>query len=361
MLRLSAQCVTAACSAIAFAGPVASVTADAAQRTFVASYGSDAASCALNTPCRSFGTAIAHTDAQGEIIVLDSAGYGRVTITKSVSIVAPAGVYAGISVFAATNGIDINGPNVTAKLRGLTINGQGGAHGISFTQGTSLYVEQCVVSDMGSQGIHLETGIAHVTDSTIRNSVGAGIRAESGAAVVVDRSRIERNGTGVHVLNGPRMTITNSVVSDNGGTAGIYIQSTDGSDTDAAVTESNISHNTNAGIQAIANGTGSTVRLLAARNTIGFNGGSGLSVDSTNSGITTGMISDNAVMRNLFHGIYVHGADTTAALAANAISGNYPAGVLQNGSPLVWTRSNNVARGNLINDIDAALTPIVGD
>lgn len=361
MLRLSTRCVTAACLSLALAGPGASVSADAAQRTFVASYGSDAASCALNTPCRSFGTAIAHTDDKGEIIVLDSGGYGRVTIAKSVSIFAPAGVYAGISVFATTNGIDIDGPNVIVKLRGLTINGQGGAHGISFTQGTSLYVEQCVVSDMGSQGIHLETGIAHLTDSTIRNSAGDGIRAESGAAVVVDRSRIEGNGTGVHVLNGPTMTITNSVVSGNRGAAGIQIESTNGSDTDAAITESNISHNTNAGIRAIANGSGSTVRLLAARNTIGFNGSTGVIVDSTNSGITTGMISDNAVMRNLFHGIYAAGAGTTATLAANAISGNYPAGVLQNGSPLVRTRSNNVAQHNLVNDVDAVLTPVSGD
>lgn len=359
MRRLSARYVTAACSALALAGPLASVIADAAQRTFVASYGLDANTCALNSPCRSFGTAITHTDDQGEVIALDSAGYGRVTITKSVSIVAPTGIYAGISVSAGTNGIDIDGPSVVVKLRGLTINGQGGTHGISFTQGTSLFVEQCVVSDMGSQGIHLETGMTHVTDSTIRKSVGEGIRAQSGAAIVVDRSRIERNSTGVHVLNGS-MTITNSVVSGNGGTAGIQIETTNASDTDAAVTESNISHNASAGIQAISSGTGS-VRLLAARNTIGFNGGSGLLVDSTNTGIVTGMITDNAIMRNLDSGILVLHTNTRVTLSANAISGNNPAGVLQNGSGIIRTRSNNVSQDNLVNDIDGALTPIAGD
>jgi hypothetical protein len=40
------------------------------------------------------------TGAGGEIIVLDSGGYGPVTINQSVAIRAPAGICAGISVFA---------------------------------------------------------------------------------------------------------------------------------------------------------------------------------------------------------------------------------------------------------------------
>jgi hypothetical protein len=216
MASVSVRRVAAACCALALAGPVASIATHAAQRTFVASYGSDGASCTLNAPCRSFGTAIAHADDRGEVIVLDSGGYGRVTITKSVSIVAPSGVYAGITAFTGTNGIDVQGAGVTVKLRGLTISGQGGVHGISFTQGTSLHLDQCVVSDMGGQGVHLETGIAYVADSTIRNSAGDGIRAETGAVVVVSRSRLEHNNIGVHVLNGPAVTIANSVVSGSG-------------------------------------------------------------------------------------------------------------------------------------------------
>src|SRR5262245_34837012 len=69
----------------------------AAQRTFVASTGSDANPCTLTAPCRSFATAIANTSPNGEVIVKDTAGYGPVTITKSVSIVSPPGVYGGIA------------------------------------------------------------------------------------------------------------------------------------------------------------------------------------------------------------------------------------------------------------------------
>jgi len=60
-----------------------------AQRTFVASTGNDAAPCSLAQPCRGFARAITQTNAGGEVIVLDSAGYGPVTITKSVSLIAP--------------------------------------------------------------------------------------------------------------------------------------------------------------------------------------------------------------------------------------------------------------------------------
>ncbi|MEO8674060.1 MAG: hypothetical protein ABI569_00675, partial [Casimicrobiaceae bacterium] len=67
-----------------------------AQRTFVASNGVDNPVCSIASPCRGFAAAVAATSAGGEVIVLDSAGYGTVTISQAVSIIAPAGVYAGV-------------------------------------------------------------------------------------------------------------------------------------------------------------------------------------------------------------------------------------------------------------------------
>ena len=75
---------------------------------------------------RSFDTAIGAVGSNGEVIVLDSGGYGRFDVTKSVTVTAPPGVYAGISVFDGTNGVDINTAGVEVILRGLGINGQGG-------------------------------------------------------------------------------------------------------------------------------------------------------------------------------------------------------------------------------------------
>ena len=71
----------------ALAAVLAAPPSHAIQRTFVASNGNDANACTLPAPCRSFTAALLKTSASnGEIIVLDSAGKGPVTIAKSVSV-----------------------------------------------------------------------------------------------------------------------------------------------------------------------------------------------------------------------------------------------------------------------------------
>src|SRR5438034_10850509 len=56
-------------------------------RTFVSGQGNDSNSCSVTQPCRTLQAAMALTLAGGEIYVLNSAGYGSVTINKSVTIV----------------------------------------------------------------------------------------------------------------------------------------------------------------------------------------------------------------------------------------------------------------------------------
>ena len=137
-------------ASIAFALSLFSTTGAAmtAQRTFVASTGSDVDPCSIAAPCRGFARAITQTSAGGEVVVLDSAGYGSVTVTKSVSIIAPAGIYAGISVLSG-DGVTVNAPGATVVLHGLSINGQGGDRGVSLLAAARLRVENCVVSGMG--------------------------------------------------------------------------------------------------------------------------------------------------------------------------------------------------------------------
>src|SRR5215831_15892668 len=109
---------------LAVALPVMAATAP---RTFVASYGNDTHPCTLTQPCRGFVTAAAKTSAGGEVIVLDSAGYGRVQLFQSISIIAPPGVYAGISVDVdAGVTVDDSGSGAAVTLRGLTITAAGG-------------------------------------------------------------------------------------------------------------------------------------------------------------------------------------------------------------------------------------------
>src|SRR5438477_9591417 len=116
-------------------GPTAAkrIAAGPAQRTFVsAASGDDVNPCTRALPCRNFQAAIAQTTSGGEVVVLDSGGYGPVTISQAVSLVAPPGVYAGISVFSGA-GITVNaGPSDVVTIRGLTLNGLGGNTGIEF-------------------------------------------------------------------------------------------------------------------------------------------------------------------------------------------------------------------------------------
>src|SRR5947209_6183923 len=112
-----------------------------AGRSFVsAGTGSDANPCTRSLPCRSFGAALATTVAGGEVIALDSGGYGPVSINKAISIVSPAGIYAGITgSVALTPAVLINaGASDRVVLNGLTLNSTGSHDGIDITAAGSV-------------------------------------------------------------------------------------------------------------------------------------------------------------------------------------------------------------------------------
>jgi len=94
-------------------------------RTFVSGTGNDAsATCGRAAPCRTFAAAITRTSEFGEIAVLDPAGYGTVTITKSISIVDDGVGEAGIRPPPGGFGIRISADEkAIINLRSLTIGG----------------------------------------------------------------------------------------------------------------------------------------------------------------------------------------------------------------------------------------------
>ncbi len=132
---------------------------------------------------------------KGEVIVLDSAGYGPVTITKSVSLIAPNGIYAGVTV-STGDGITSMRPERIVVLRGLSINGQGGDNGINLLQAERLRIESCVISNMGVDGImHSASGAELIVlDTIVRDNGGSGIGGDTNASIVLDHVRSEHNG-----------------------------------------------------------------------------------------------------------------------------------------------------------------------
>jgi len=132
-----------------------------AARTFVSGQGTDTGACPVTSPCRSFAYAVTQTAASGEIVVLNSAGYGPVTIAQSLTITNPGGVEAGVTATSGSNAITIDTTAAsTITLRGLTLEGGGaGLNGINVTpslpgSGSSLLnIIGCTVKDFTGSGL----------------------------------------------------------------------------------------------------------------------------------------------------------------------------------------------------------------
>jgi len=80
-----------------------------ATRTWVSGVGDDVNPCSRTAPCKTFAGAISKTATGGFINVLDSAGYGTLTITKSITIDGE-GAHAGVLATGGINGLTSTAP-----------------------------------------------------------------------------------------------------------------------------------------------------------------------------------------------------------------------------------------------------------
>jgi hypothetical protein len=161
-----------------------------ANRTFVSGQGADANPCTLPAPCRSFAQAITQTNAGGEITILDTAGYGPVTITKAVSIVNDGVGEAGVTMTTASDAITVAaGVNDEVNLRGLTLVGGGvGNNGVTITGGGSVNIQNSVIRGFLHQGINMvpsSNSKLVVLDTTVSANFGAGIEVDPSGNVTV--------------------------------------------------------------------------------------------------------------------------------------------------------------------------------
>jgi hypothetical protein len=164
-------------------------------RVFVSVNGNDGNTCSnVATPCRTFGGGITQVDDGGEVIVLDTGSYGGTTITKGVTLDVPPGVVA----FAAQP-FTINAPGKNVTLRGLTLKAltPGTGVAVTFTAGTTLTIENCVINGW-SDGIDINAaGTLIVRDSVFKNMVNVGIQValvSGNAFATVIRCQFENNG-----------------------------------------------------------------------------------------------------------------------------------------------------------------------
>jgi hypothetical protein len=192
-----------------------------ATRTWVSGVGDDANPCSRTAPCKTFAGAISKTAAAGEINIIDPAGYGGVTITKSITING-GGSYASILV-SGTNGVVVNvGASDVVTIRNVSINGLGtGLSGIKMLGSGSLFVENVDIHQFADKGIDFQpTGAAQlfVANAAIRNT-GGGILVKPAAGISttaqVRDSILEQNVYGIRAEDRSSVSIERSTAAGN--------------------------------------------------------------------------------------------------------------------------------------------------
>jgi hypothetical protein len=280
-------------------------------RTFVSGNGSDTNPCSLTAPCRSFAQAITQTNAGGEIAVLDTAGYGIVTINKAVSIINQDGVEAGITTASATDGITIGaGAFDVVNLRGLTLVGGGiGTHGITFTSGGTLNIQNCSIRGFTSQGVNFvptASSKLNVSDTIVSNNGFEGILVQPTGNGVANTAFFERVQS---IGNGTGFSVTGQ--SATGGTL--------------AATANTSAASGNIGGFAVISLGGGAVTTFAVINSAAIGNGTGLS--STNAGATM-FIAGSTVSGNATHGFNIQTSGLIKTFGNNNITDTNNVGTL---------------------------------
>lgn len=267
------------------------VTASAqATRTWVSGVGDDVNPCSRTAPCKTFAGAISKTATNGEINCLDPAGYGAITITKSITI--DCEDTQGSILGALTNGVIVNITSATDtkkafKLRGVSINGAGtGINGIRVLSANSVHLNEVVIDGFTQHGISVEnstTALKMVVDQTFirsnnQHAINCFIVNPGSANLVINDSVLSGNGgNGLNMSSVAKASINDSVIFGNA--TGVLASSTD-----LTVTDCEISANT-IGITAQL---GANVRLTGNSITGNGTGLSGSQIISLGDNVVTG-------------------------------------------------------------------------
>jgi hypothetical protein len=269
-------------------------------RTFLSGGGNDVGTCPLTAPCRSLGYAITQQAPNGQMILLDTAGYGVVTITHAVSIISEGHI--SLVNVPSGNGITINaGPSDSIVLRGLTVDGLGtGSNGIVFNSGGSLTITNCLVQNFVGSSASAGSGIylhpistsptITILNTTVSNNGYAGLyyypQGTGTPKITVDHLAATTNGRGL-VFDTSSFTgvtyghILNSNALNNGTDGFLFLGST--TNLQAHILDSSFATGNFYGIH----GNGQVV-LDLSRSLSNYNAGGGLFLENSASACSYG-------------------------------------------------------------------------
>ena len=294
---------------LAAAGFYATPAYSQATRTWVSGVGDDVNPCSRTAPCKTFAGAISKTATGGEINCLDPAGFGAVTITKSITIDCT-GTLGGV-LASSTTGVIVNGAGAVVTLRALEINGGPpnlpGVNGVRFLQGSTLTIE----------------------DSTIYNFLGA---APNGFGILVNPT----SGT-------ERLVVRNTTINNNGGAAngaGIGIQPTGTATVQVTLVDVRLVGNPQLGFFANNGGTGI---ISATLDRVTISGSTTGILASGANGVVLQVVNSNIL--NAGTGLSASGAGARIRIGGSTLFNNGTAANATGGA-IINTYGNNYVNGN---------------
>ncbi len=216
-------------------------------KIFVASFGNDANDGSRNAPKRNFQAAHDAVATGGQIVVLDTAGYGALSITKSLAVTVPPGVNGFVTTTGNATGIAINaGSSGSVSLRGLIIEGSSNSsgNGVYITSAGVVVLEDCTVR-------RFTEGIYAFTSTTLKLNVANCVARDCGYGLVVQTT------TAVGVV----ATVTGCQLV-NCSNDGCYVGAGQGT-ADVTLSDCTITGNSFGGVSAVNAGT--VVRVEGSR------------------------------------------------------------------------------------------------
>lgn len=296
---------------------VSSAAFGQATRTWVSGVGDDVNPCSRTAPCKTFAGAISKTFIGGEINIIDSGGFGAITITKSITI---DGIGAHGSILGSgTNGVTINlavnsnDPLKRVILRNLSINGTGA----SGTVGTNTGINGVNITGNGATSVIMEN--VRIMNFNRGISVTNSVNTVNMFLSNVDISTCSTNGISlVPTGSGVVVAMLNGVRVSEIGTTGTHHGIVQNANT--------VTHMKNVEVFSSA--------------------GSGLQLAGTPSAAT---IENSSFVRNGNHGVHVNAANAVVRVGHSTATQNFGSG-FQASLGTIFSYRNNQSSDNGIAD-----------
>lgn len=287
-----------------------------ATRTWVSGVGDDVNPCSRTAPCKTFAGAISKTATGGEINCLDPAGYGTLTITKSITIDCT-GTFGstlnsgGINGFVLNDSATASPGTIEVVLRGLQINGAGttkGLNGVRFVSGKSLLMENVFINNQSGRAVSIQptTAVRVVIHNTVMTNTSGGVL-------------VQPTGTGTALVD------LQDVVVTGGTNEALRVDSstTTGAALRVAVSNSRLSENPGSGI--VVNAPGASPQAILT-------------------------LTSSSIVNNGLNGITASGsANAFIAVGGTTIQGNV-SGIVRTGGGQIRTYGDNMLNLNVVTD-----------